>query len=131
MIAILFTIEYTLRIRVVRRKSHYIFSFFRLVDLLSIKPTYPELFVAGTGHSIIITTVEHGDITPITVFGKMLASIRMLTGFAIIAVPTGIVTAELHRELEVVKLDTRVCEDCGHESHVPQALHRNLCGHKP
>ena len=51
---ILFTIEYTIRIAVVRNKRKYIFSFFGIVDLLSIIPTYLELFVAGSGHFIII-----------------------------------------------------------------------------
>jgi voltage-gated potassium channel len=206
---VLFTIEYTLRVIVVKEKRRYIFSFFGIVDLLSIIPTYLELFVAGSGHFIVIrvlrllrmfrvlkmvkyvgnanilvnalkasrtkiavfmfglfvvvsiqgtlmyiiegeiegtgftsipesvywgfvtiTTVGYGDIVPLTVLGKVLASFMMLTGFAIIAVPTGIVTAELHRELEEVKLDTRICEGCGHEGHDPKALHCKMCGHE-
>jgi len=75
---------------------------------------------------VTITTVGYGDVVPLTVLGKILASLIMLTGFAIIAVPTGIVTAELHRELEEVKLDTRICKGCGHD---PTALHCKMCGH--
>ena len=206
---ILFTIEYVTRLSVVRNKRRYVFSFFGIVDLLSILPTYLELFVSGSGHFIIIrifrllrmfrilkmakhvgdanvlvnaliasrpkisvfifslmaivsiegtlmyilestventgftsipqsiywgivtiTTVGYGDIAPVTVAGKMLASVMMITGFAIIAVPTGIVTSELHRELEAVKMDSRKCGGCGHKGHDPKALHCKMCGHK-
>ncbi len=205
---IMFTVEYLIRIWVVRNKRRYIFSFFGIVDLLSILPTYLEIFVTGSGHFIIIrilrllrmfrilkmahhvgeanvllnamrasrskiavfifgvlsivciegtlmyilegdiegsgfssipqaiywaivtvTTVGYGDIAPITVAGKVLASIMMLTGFAIIAVPTGIVSAELHRELEIVRMDARSCGGCGHHGHDPVALHCKMCGH--
>lgn len=206
---ILFTIEYVTRILVVRKKRRYILSFFGIVDLLSILPTYLEFLMAGSGHFIIIrilrllrmfrilkmvqyvgdanilvnalrasrpkiavfifglfaivciqgtlmyvieggireshftsipqsiywaivtiTTVGYGDITPITVAGKILASIIMITGFAIIAVPTGIVTSELHREMREVKLDVRTCPGCGHEGHDPKALHCKMCGER-
>ena len=191
---ILFTLEYALRIWVVRKKKKYILSFFGIVDLLSILPTYIDLLLAGSGHFIIIrilrmlrmfrilkmaehmgdayvlmnamkasrakiavfifslmaivciegtlmyiieggvegtgftsipqavywgivtvTTVGYGDIAPVTVLGKMLASVMMLTGFAIIAVPTGIVSAELNRELKEVPMDRRHCKGCGHD----------------
>ena len=206
---ILFTIEYGVRIWVVRKKMRYIFSFFGIVDLLSILPTYIDFFMAGSGHFIIIrilrllrmfrilkmaehmgeahvllnalkasrskiavfifsvmalvciegtmmymiedfagnegfssipqavywaivtiTTVGYGDVTPITVAGKMLASVIMLTGFAIIAVPTGIVTAELHRGLNEIWMDVRKCPECEHEGHDPKAIHCKMCGHK-
>ena len=66
--------------------------------------------------------------SPVTVIGKVLASVMMLTGFAIIAVPTGIVSAELHREMDAVNMDTRKCPGCGYEGHDPQALHCKMCG---
>ncbi len=204
---ILFTIEYAARIWVVRRKRRYIFSFFGIVDLLSILPTYIDFLLVGSGHFIIvrilrllrmfrilkmaehmsdahtlvnalnasrpkiavfifslmaivciegtlmylieggvegsaftsipqavywgivtITTVGYGDIAPVTVPGKMLASVMMLTGFAIIAVPTGIVTAELNRGLREVRMDRRRCPGCGHDGHDPQARHCKMCG---
>ena len=78
---------------------------------------------------VTITTVGYGDIAPVTVAGKLLASIMMITGFAIIAVPTGIVTSELHRELDAVKMDTRKCKSCGHVGHDRKALHCKMCGH--
>lgn len=206
---VLFTLEYGVRVWSVRRKKRYIFSFFGIVDLLSILPTYLEFFLAGSGHFIIIrilrllrmfrilkmahhmgganllmnalrasrpkiavfifgvmaivciegtlmyiieykvegaqitsipqavywgivtiTTVGYGDIAPVTVLGKMLASVMMLTGFAIIAVPTGIVSAELNRGLKEVSMDTRKCPGCGHEGHDPVALHCKMCGHR-
>ena len=205
---ILFTIEYALRIWVVRQKKKYIFSFFGIVDLLSILPTFIDFILAGSGHFIIvrilrmlrmfrilkmaehmgdahvlvnamkasrpkiavfifslmaivciegtlmyilesgvndgfnsipqavywsivtITTVGYGDIAPVTVLGKMLASVMMLTGFAIIAVPTGIVSAELNREVKKVSMDQRHCEGCGHDGHDTKALHCKMCGHE-
>ncbi len=204
---ILFSIEYAVRVWVVRRKLRYVFSFFGIVDLLSILPTYIDLFVAGSGHFIMIrilrllrmfrilkmaehigeanvllnalkasrskiavfiggvlslvciegtvmyliedhagnpgfnsiphavywgivtvTTVGYGDVAPITVAGKILASVMMLTGFAIIAVPTGIVTAELSRGLSRVDIDTRKCKECGVEGHERSAGFCKMCG---
>jgi voltage-gated potassium channel len=204
---IVFTIEYLVRLWVVRRRLRYGLSFFGIVDLLSILPTYLELFLTGSGYIMIIrilrllrmfrilkmahhmgqanvllnallasrgkimvflfslmsivciegtlmyliegnqpgtgftsipqavywgivtiTTVGYGDIAPVTVLGKMLASVMMLTGFAIIAVPTGIVTAELHRELESARLDKRRCRECGHVGHEQAARYCKMCG---
>ena len=203
---IIFTIEYALRIWIVRRKKHYIFSFFGIVDFLAILPTYVALFLAGSQYLMVvrilrllrmfrvlkmvrhmedallltralkqsrskiavflfgvfslvciqgtfmylienrvpdsgftsipqsiywgivtITTVGYGDISPVTVLGKILASFMMLTGFAILAVPTGIVTAELHREIKrTVNMDDRSCGKCGQRGHDPIA---NFCKH--
>ncbi len=204
---ILFTIEYGLRIWLVRRKRRYIFSFFGIIDLLSILPTYLELLLAGTHYFTVIrilrllrmfrvlkmarhmseanilmnalaasrakiavflfgvlslvtlegtlmyflehnvpnsqftsipesmywgivtvTTVGYGNIIPVTVLGKIVASFMMMTGFAIIAVPTGIVSAELHKELSSVRMDTRKCEECGIEGHDPKARFCKICG---
>lgn len=204
---IVFTAEYLVRLWVVRRRLRYATSFFGIVDLLSILPTYLELFLTGSGYIMIIrvlrllrmfrvlkmahhlgqanvllnallasrgkisvflfsllsivciegtlmylieggqpdsgftsipqavywgivtiTTVGYGDVTPVTVAGKMLASVMMLTGFAILAVPTGIVTAELHRELEATRLDRRRCRECGHVGHEPAARYCKMCG---
>lgn len=79
---------------------------------------------------VTITTVGYGDVAPVTVLGKVMASIVMLTGFAIIAVPTGIVTAEIGREMNVIRLDHRRCGECGTVGHRPQALFCALCGQK-
>lgn len=55
---IFFTIEYALRIYVVRKPSKYIFSFFGIVDLLSIIPTYISIFIAGTQSLLIIRALR-------------------------------------------------------------------------
>lgn len=205
---ILFTIEYAVRVAVVRRKRRYIFSFFGVVDLLAILPTYIALLFTGTQYLMVIrilrllrmfrvlkmarhfgqanvlmnalrssrpkiavflfavltlvtiestimyliegannpgfssipqsiywgivtiTTVGYGDVAPLTVAGKVLASVIMLTGFAIIAVPTGIVTAELGRRMEPVPMDDRECEQCGWKGHDRAANYCKHCGHK-
>lgn len=77
---------------------------------------------------VTITTVGYGDVAPVTVPGKMMASIIMLTGFAIIAVPTGIVTSELGRAIGDQKRPRRRCGECGWEDHDPQARFCQHCG---
>jgi voltage-gated potassium channel len=202
----LFTIEFIVRIWVVRKKSRYLFSFFGIVDLLSVLPTYIALLLTGThflmvirilrllrmfrvlkmarhfsqanvlmnamrsssakiavflfavlmlvtiegtlmyliegsdnpGFSSIpqsiywgivtITTVGYGDVAPLTVAGKVLASIIMLTGFSIIAVPTGIVTAEIGRSMQPVPMDDRECKQCGWKGHDQAANYCKHCG---
>mgnify|MGYP003818633523 CR=1 FL=1 len=44
---------------------------------------------------ITITTVSYGDIVPVTVLGKFISSFAMIVGYAIIAVPTEIITVEM------------------------------------
>jgi voltage-gated potassium channel len=201
---LLFTIEYIVRVLVVRRKRNYVLSFFGIVDLLSLLPTYLSLVLVGSQYLMVIrvlrllrmfrvlkmarhfgqanvllnalrasspkiavflfailtlvsiegtvmyllegahnpgfssipqsiywgivtiTTVGYGDVAPLTVAGKVLASFIMLTGFSIIAVPTGIVSAELGRELSQVRMDRRRCVECGWAGHDPAA---NFCKH--
>jgi len=76
---------------------------------------------------VTITTVGYGDIAPVTVLGKMMASVIMLTGFAIIAVPTGIVTLELGREMKTARARRR-CKECGWDDHDVCARHCQQCG---
>ena len=72
---------------------------------------------------ITITTVGYGDLVPQTDLGKFIASFIMLTGYAIIAVPTGIVTSEMARSDK-----TRIrCRNCGKEN-VDEACFCNQCG---
>jgi len=203
---IAFTIEYLLRIYSHPRPVKYIFSFFGVVDLLAILPTYLGLFfdqytflltfralrllrmfrifklgrylkeasllltalkasmykivvffgavltlvlVLGTllyliegeknGFTSIpqsvywaivtITTVGYGDIAPATVLGKILASVAMLTGYSIIAVPTGILSIEIGKAAEEArKRDLNVCPGCGFENHDEDALYCKKCG---
>jgi voltage-gated potassium channel len=205
---VVFTIEYLLRLWVVRRPLRYATSFFGVVDLLAFAPTYLELFLAGSHYMMIlrvlrllrmfrvlkmahhiseagvlmnalmasrakisvflfsvlalvcvegtvmyllehpanprfsnipasiywaivtITTVGYGDVTPITVLGKIMASVIMLTGFAILAVPTGIVSAELGRELSRQRRAGFRCPECGWDNHEARARHCHQCGAK-
>lgn len=78
---------------------------------------------------VTITTVGYGDITPATVLGKILASIAMLTGFSIIAVPTGIISVEISKAVKTsAKQEERTCGHCGHRQHDADALHCKACG---
>ncbi|MEA5110954.1 hypothetical protein SDC9_17961 [bioreactor metagenome] len=205
---ILFSLEYMLRIYVIRRKTAYIFSFFGVVDLLAILPTYISLLFPGTQYLMVIrilrlmrvfrvfklsnylteanilrkallassrkilvflssiavlvvvigaimyviegpkygfrdiptsiywavvtlTTVGYGDISPQTGVGQFFASVVMVLGYAIIAVPTGIMTVELsaiHRKKNAPT--TKVCPECMHEGHDDDARYCKYCGQK-
>ena len=76
---------------------------------------------------VTITTVGYGDVAPVTILGKMMASIIMLTGYAIIAVPTGIVTSELTQGLRNRRSHRR-CKECGWTDHDPIARYCKQCG---
>lgn len=202
---LLFTAEYVLRILTVRRPLHYARSFFGVVDLLAIIPTYLSLFFPGMESMLVIrglrllrvfrvfklgpflgeasllthallvsrrkvivflgtvlilvtilgaamyliegqengftsiptgvywaivtmTTVGYGDIAPQTILGKTLAALVMLLGYCIIAVPTGIVTAELVESAVSGKISTRCCPECMSEGHVRDARFCKNCG---
>jgi voltage-gated potassium channel len=77
---------------------------------------------------VTITTVGYGDISPVTPLGKFLASIIMLTGYSIIAVPTGIVTTEIALALRNNDHNSNVCPGCGKEGHDVDARYCRLCG---
>jgi voltage-gated potassium channel len=202
-VTILFTIEYFMRIAIVKKPRNYIFSFYGVIDLLSILPTYLGLIFSG-GQSLIVirairllrvfrilklgrytragrflvmamyrsrekififmffvltnvvifgtimylvegeasgftsiptsiywaivtlTTVGYGDISPVTGLGQFLASIIMIMGYAIIAVPTGIVTSEMMHSK--INSNTQVCSKCMHDSHEDDALFCKKCG---
>ncbi len=200
----LFTAEYILRLLSVRRPLRYATSFFGLVDLLAIVPTYLSIFVPGSQYLLVIrilrllrvfrllklseyvaeadtlrlalrasrrkisvfisavvllvviigalmyviegeehgftsipisiywaivtlTTVGYGDLSPRTSLGQILASIVMVIGYGIIAVPTGIVTVELAQAARR-KVSTQSCPSCGAEGHDPDALWCKYCG---
>jgi voltage-gated potassium channel len=204
---ILFTLEYLARLWVVLKKRTYILSFFGIVDLLSILPTYLALVFAGaqslmvirilrllrifrifklsrfigesqnltralkaSQHKIIVflttvvtsvvifgmliyliegpengftsipisiywaivtmTTVGYGDIAPQTTFGQMLASIIMIMGYGVLAVPTGIVSAEMVQLKSKEKITTQVCPHCLKDGHDSDAVHCKHCGGK-
>jgi voltage-gated potassium channel len=169
---LLFSLEYLMRIYSSPKPLHYMFSFYGLVDLLSIVPTYLALFVPGASYWLVvrllrvlrifrvlklvrylslmflvegpdngftsiprsiywtivtITTVGYGDITPQTPLGQVIATMAMLTGYSIIAIPTGIFTAEIAREMNA-ESNRRRCNICERTRHHPEAEYCYHCG---
>jgi len=80
---------------------------------------------------VTITTVGYGDIAPATLLGKILASVAMLTGFSIIAVPTGIISVEIGKAVKSSRNPKQVlCAKCGHDVHDSDAHYCKKCGEK-
>ncbi|MGA7979705.1 MAG: ion transporter [Chromatiaceae bacterium] len=77
---------------------------------------------------VTMTTVGYGDVTPHTDLGKFIASLMMLIGWGIIAVPTGIVTAEMTARRFTRRPTTRTCHECLSEGHDPDAKFCKDCG---
>jgi voltage-gated potassium channel len=76
---------------------------------------------------VTLTTVGYGDIAPVTAPGKALAATLMILGYAIIAVPTGIVTLELDRASHAAQ-GASACSACGHGDHDSDARYCKRCG---
>ena len=76
-----------------------------------------------------MTTVGYGDISPKSAIGQTIAAVVMLIGFAIIAVPTGIVTAEIS-QLMAKEVSTQACPQCSAEGHDAGARYCKDCGAK-
>lgn len=201
---LVFTVEYALRIYSARRRLRYVTSFYGVIDLLAILPTYLSLVLVGTQYFVVLralrllrvfrvlklsrylgeastlaqalrasrrkitvflvtvltlvlvigaamyliegptrgftnipvsmywaivtlTTVGYGDIAPSTPVGKALSAAVMILGYAIIAVPTGIVTTELSRVPAPGRVE-RTCPACGTRWHEADAVHCRRCG---
>jgi len=201
----LFTVEYALRLVSVLKPLRYARSFFGLVDLLALLPTYLSLLLPGAQSLLVVrvlrllrvfrvlklasflgqaeilltalrasrqkitvflcgvlstvvimgsvmylvegekngfdsiprgmywavvtmTTVGFGDITPKTVIGQFLASLLMVAGYGILAVPTGIVSVELAAAARRGAIDTQACPGCGAYGHDADAKHCKHCG---
>ena len=77
---------------------------------------------------VTITTVGYGDIAPITELGKFIASILMILGYGIIAVPTGIISAEMVQRRKEVDVNTKVCSECLNNKHKDNATFCHQCG---
>ncbi|PPK88524.1 voltage-gated potassium channel [Neolewinella xylanilytica] len=77
---------------------------------------------------VTITTVGYGDITPQTQIGQFLSAIVMILGYAIIAVPTGIVTNEIINTNKQSEVSTQVCRFCAREGHAADAIYCKYCG---
>jgi len=205
---IFFTLEYLLRLYCVLRPVKYATSFFGIIDLLAVLPSYLALFLPTAQYFLIIrafrlirifrifkmahfinegdiiiqalrasrakitvfltfvsllviiigaimylieggsnegfssiprgvywsvvtlTTVGYGDITPRTELGQLISAVVMILGYAIIAVPTGIVSAEFVKEYKSGKANTQACRYCGQEGHDLDAIHCKYCGEK-
>lgn len=206
---IAFTIEYGLRIYASPNPKVYVRSFYGIIDLLSILPTYLTFLFPGSAYLIVVrvlrvlrifrvlklfryigeanilasalyqsrrkifvflfsiltlivifgtlmflvegpqhgftsiprsmywaivtvTTVGYGDIAPQTAMGQAIAALAMICGYAIIAVPTGIVGAELMNEYQrrqsIPMISGHVCRDCGCRDHALDARFCKQCG---
>lgn len=201
---ILFSIEYLLRLISLGNPLQYVRSFYGIVDLISVLPTYISLLLPGSQYLLTIrvlrllrifrvlklaqylneaetllkamraslrkisiflfvvltlvlifgsllyiiegdeggftsigiscywavttlTTVGYGDISPQSPLGRLVASIIMIMGYGVIAVPTGIVTAELVSPIKG-QVSTQACHHCGAEKHSYDALFCKYCG---
>lgn len=76
---------------------------------------------------VTVTTVGYGDITPQTILGQTVAAFAMMLGYAIIAVPTGIISAELFSEISRDRSE-RLCRNCSRGGHDIDAIHCKFCG---
>ena len=79
---------------------------------------------------VTLTTVGFGDIAPVTPLGQLLATVIMILGYGIIAVPTGIVSAEYTRSTDndYVHVNTQSCRNCGAQRHRDDAKYCHECG---
>ncbi|MCB9895412.1 MAG: ion transporter [Planctomycetes bacterium] len=79
---------------------------------------------------VTITTVGYGDIAPQTALGKAVASMMMIMGYALIVVPTGVLSAEMAKSSPAKPVSTQACPDCGAEGHDADAKFCRACGGK-
>lgn len=90
---------------------------------------YTSIPVAMYWAVVTMTTVGYGDITPHTDIGRLIASVMMLLGWGIIAVPTGIVSAEMTAQrFSRRRPTTRTCHGCLSEGHEDDARYCKDCG---
>ncbi|MDY8138256.1 ion transporter [Aquimarina sp. 2201CG5-10] len=77
---------------------------------------------------VTLTTVGYGDISPETPLGQLIASVIMILGYGIIAVPTGIVSAEYTQQHKKINLNTQSCGNCHEGNHSDNAKFCHKCG---
>ena len=78
---------------------------------------------------VTLTTVGYGDIAPQTPLGQVIAACIMIMGYGIIAVPTGIYSAELIKTYRPERISNKACPDCGETGHDFDAEYCKYCGH--
>ena len=79
---------------------------------------------------VTLTTVGYGDIAPVTALGQFMASVIMIMGYGIIAVPTGIVTAEITDQKKEIDSNTQACLHCMTSDHPDDSIYCYHCGEK-
>ncbi|MCH4810886.1 ion transporter [Vreelandella neptunia] len=77
---------------------------------------------------VSMTTVGYGDIVPATALGKAITMILMLLGYSIIAVPTGVFSAQVIRSIREDRYSEEACPGCGHDRHDKKARYCLRCG---
>lgn len=77
---------------------------------------------------VTLTTVGYGDIAPITPLGQFISAIIMIMGYGIIAVPTGIISAEYAQSTKDIDVNTQLCINCGTGNHKDDAKFCDACG---
>lgn len=77
---------------------------------------------------VSLTTVGYGDIVPVTPVGQAITMLLMLTGYSIIAVPTGVFSAQVIRAIRQERFSDEACPGCGHDRHEKRARYCLICG---
>ncbi|MCK8046006.1 MULTISPECIES: ion transporter [Shewanella] len=131
--------EGNLLLRAMLQSGRKVFIFFFSVSLIVVVLSAVMYVVEGPENGftsipksiywtiVTITTVGYGDITPGTPLGQAIAAFTMLLGYSIIAIPTGILTAEISQEIGRTR-DLRRCSNCLKVGHENDALYCNHCG---
>ncbi|WP_069385117.1 ion transporter [Halomonas caseinilytica] len=78
--------------------------------------------------AVTLTTVGYGDIAPVTPLGQSISVMMMLIGYSIIAVPTGVFSAEVIRSIRADRYSDEACPGCGHDRHEKRASYCLHCG---
>ncbi|WP_304526261.1 ion transporter [Halomonas sp. I5-271120] len=132
--------EGRLLIEALKRSSHqillFLFTVFMLVTIFGslvymIEP--PEAGFTSIPKSIYwgivtLTTVGYGDITPTTPLGQFISMTVMLMGYSIIAIPTGVFSAEVIRSIRADRYSDEACPGCGYDRHEEKAKYCMKCG---
>ncbi|MCE8020875.1 ion transporter [Halomonas sp. MCCC 1A11036] len=120
----------------VRQIFLFLFTVFLLVTLFAalvymIEPAeagFTSIPMAIYWAIVTLTTVGYGDIVPITPLGQAISTLVMLIGYSIIAVPTGVFSAEVIRSIRADRYSDQACPGCGHDRHEKRALYCLKCG---